>query len=74
MCDEQVDVFIDEYSYQISEEIEQEQKNAPSLTRIFEIMPSRADGNCLFRRLNNLIFRGTRNINDLKVDISNYII
>ena len=34
-------------------------KNATSFKNIFEIVPSRADGNCLFHTWNNLVFRGT---------------
>ena len=75
LCDEEVDVFTDEYSDHSSGEIEEEeQKNATFLTSIFEIVPSRADGNCLFHTLNNLVFEGTHNIKDLRVDICNYII
>ena len=70
---EEVDVFTDEYFDQSSEEIEQEQRTT-SLTSIFEIVPSRADWNCLFHTSNNLVFGGTRNIKDLREDICNYII
>ena len=42
LCDEEVNAFIDVYSDQSSEEIEQEQTNDPSLTSIFKIVPSRA--------------------------------
>ena len=45
LFDEEVEVFSDEYSDQSSEEINEEQRNATSLTSIFEIVQSCADGN-----------------------------
>ena len=45
LFDEEVEVFSDEYSDQSSKEINEEQRNDISVTSIFEIMPSRADGN-----------------------------
>ena len=64
--DEEVDVFTDEYSNQSSEEIEKEQRNDISLTSIFEIVLSRADGNYLIYILNNLVFEVTLNFKDMR--------
>ena len=70
ICDEEVEVFTDK----CSEEIEEGLRNAASLKCIFEIVPSRVDGNCLFHILNNIVFGCTRNIEDLRKAICNYII
>ena len=66
LCNEEMDVFNDEYSNQSSEEIEQKQTNTISLTIIFEIVPSRTDGNCLFHTLNNYFFLRYSHIKDLR--------
>ena len=67
-------LFTDDYSDQSSEETEQQQTNATSITNTFEIMSSSADRNCLFHTLNNLVFKGTLIIKDLRKYICCYII
>ena len=71
------DIFTDEITDKSSEysyESEEANNNFLELTSRFRIVPSEADGNCLFHTLNNIVFGSNLTAKNIREEICDFLI